>query len=85
LAEKAQQTAPRIARKAWRFAGEMEEIASTLRDRGLPDGFHTAAGKVYRRLAMFKNAPVKPTFDEVIATLCQSVISEDLIEPLQES
>lgn len=34
---------------------------------------------------MFKNAPVKPTFDEVIATLCQSVISEDLIEPLQES
>ena len=29
--------------------GEMEEIAATFADAGLPDGFHRAAAEVYRR------------------------------------
>jgi 3-hydroxyisobutyrate dehydrogenase-like beta-hydroxyacid dehydrogenase len=39
------------APKAWRFVGEMEEIASTFSDAGLPSGFHEAAAQVYSRLA----------------------------------
>lgn len=38
------------APKAWRFVGEMEEIASTFRSAGLPDGFHRAAAEIYRRM-----------------------------------
>src|SRR5207302_1310428 len=38
-------------RKAWRFVGEMEEIAVTFAEAGLPVGFHEAAAEVYRRLA----------------------------------
>ena len=33
----------KVTAKAWRFSGEMEEIASTLDFAGLPDGFHKAA------------------------------------------
>jgi 3-hydroxyisobutyrate dehydrogenase-like beta-hydroxyacid dehydrogenase len=35
--------------KGWRWIGEMEEIAATLRSVGLPGGFHDAAADVYRR------------------------------------
>ncbi|MEQ8850240.1 MAG: DUF1932 domain-containing protein [Phycisphaerales bacterium] len=37
--------------KAWRFIGEMEQIARAFADRDLPEGFHTAAAAVYRRIA----------------------------------
>jgi len=42
--------------KAWRFVGEMEEIAATFADASLPREFHAAASEVYRRLACFKEA-----------------------------
>ena len=45
----------RNAPKAWRFMGEMDEIASTFESAGLPDGFHRAAGEIYRRLERFKD------------------------------
>jgi 3-hydroxyisobutyrate dehydrogenase-like beta-hydroxyacid dehydrogenase len=35
--------------KGWRWAPEMQEIARTLGDAGLPSGFHEAAGEVFRR------------------------------------
>jgi hypothetical protein len=35
--------------KGWRWAGELEEIASTFAAAGLPDGFHRAAAEIYRR------------------------------------
>jgi hypothetical protein len=41
--------------KAWRFVGEMHEIAATLATEGLPDGFALAAAEVYERLAGFKD------------------------------
>jgi 3-hydroxyisobutyrate dehydrogenase-like beta-hydroxyacid dehydrogenase len=41
--------------KAWRFVGEMHEIAATLATQGLPDGFALAAAEVYERLAGFKD------------------------------
>lgn len=36
--------------KAWRFVGEMEEIARTFEAAGLPGGFHEAAAEVFARL-----------------------------------
>lgn len=48
------------ARKAWRFEGEMHEIARTFAEAGLPPGFHEAAAEVYRRLAPYRDADPLP-------------------------
>jgi 3-hydroxyisobutyrate dehydrogenase-like beta-hydroxyacid dehydrogenase len=60
-----------VTAKAWRFAGEMEEIASTFREAGMPGEFHTAAAIVYRRLASFKDARATPDLEDVLAALRQ--------------
>jgi 3-hydroxyisobutyrate dehydrogenase-like beta-hydroxyacid dehydrogenase len=44
------------SRKAWRWIGEMEEIAATFGDAGLPEGFHLAAAEICRALESFKDA-----------------------------
>jgi 3-hydroxyisobutyrate dehydrogenase-like beta-hydroxyacid dehydrogenase len=44
------------SRKAWRWIGEMEEIAATFAEAGLPEGFHLAAAEICRRLESFKDA-----------------------------
>lgn len=52
-----EQTHRRVARatkKAWRFEGEMMEIAATFQEAGLPGGFHEAAAEVYHRMANLK-------------------------------
>lgn len=56
-AERLAGTASEVAPKAWRWTGEMDEIAVTFATVGLPDGFHRAAGEVYRRLGAFKDSP----------------------------
>jgi 3-hydroxyisobutyrate dehydrogenase-like beta-hydroxyacid dehydrogenase len=38
-------------RKAWRWIGEMEEIARSMAAQDLPPGFHEAAAEVFRRAA----------------------------------
>lgn len=43
------------APKAWRFVGEMEEIAATFSAQNLPGGFHQAAADVYRRMSELKD------------------------------
>jgi len=54
--------------KAWRFAGEMREIAATFNAAGLPNGFHLAAAEIYERMAHFKNDdPAR--LDQVIEAL----------------
>lgn len=63
------QRARKVTAKAWRFAGEMEEIAATFAAAGLPDGFHKAASVIYDRLADFKNSPATPALEEVLAAL----------------
>ena len=57
------------ARKAWRFAGEMDEIAATFREAGLPGGFHEAAAELYRRLDQFKSEAAAPPVEEILAAL----------------
>lgn len=43
-----------IGPKAWRFAPEMHEIASTFEANDLPGGFHVAAADIYERMAPLK-------------------------------
>jgi len=57
------------ARKAWRFVGEMEEIAATFEAAGLPGGFHQAAAVIYDRLAGYKDASTPPAMADVVAPL----------------
>jgi hypothetical protein len=57
------------ARKAWRWIGEMEEIAASFEAAGLPGGFHLAAADLYRRLEGFKDGAAPPTLAEVIEAL----------------
>ncbi len=54
LLGRAEHSPSRVGPKAWRFAGEMEEIASTFAANELPAGFHLAAADVYERLASLK-------------------------------
>lgn len=58
-----------VTAKAWRFAGEMEEISATFAEAGLPGGFHAAAADLYRRIAQFKDAAEVPALEEVLAAL----------------
>jgi len=69
LANRAQATAPGVGPKGWRFAFEMEEIATTFAAVGLPDGYHSAAADIYQRLAEFKNQHPGPTLAEVTRRL----------------
>ncbi|HXH84386.1 MAG TPA: DUF1932 domain-containing protein, partial [Candidatus Tectomicrobia bacterium] len=57
------------ARKAWRWVGEMEEIAATFEGAGLPGGFHQAAAELYRRLAVYKDAAAPPSVADAVAAL----------------
>jgi len=59
----------RVTAKAWRFEGEMKEIASTLAGASIPGGFHIAAAEIYRRMAIFKDAPETPDLEDVLAAL----------------
>jgi 3-hydroxyisobutyrate dehydrogenase-like beta-hydroxyacid dehydrogenase len=59
----------RVTAKAWRFTGEMDEIATTFEAAGLPGGFHAAASEVYRRLRGFKDSATAPELNAVIAAL----------------
>lgn len=56
---------PQLSAKAWRFAGEMEEIAASMAEAGVPDGFHLGAAEAYQRMAQFKEGP-RPSLEEVV-------------------
>jgi hypothetical protein len=60
------QAAAGTARKAWRFAGEMDQVAVCFAEVGLPDGFARAAAELYRRLAPGKELPDDPPLYEVL-------------------
>ena len=59
------------ARKAWRWIGEMEEIAASFEAAGLPAGFHLAAADLYRRLEGFKDGTTAPRLAEVTAAFAR--------------
>jgi len=57
-----------VGPKAWRFAGEMDEIARSLELVDLPPDFHEAAAEIYSRLADLRGT-VSPTLADVIESL----------------
>lgn len=69
FAEEATRSIQQVTAKAWRFSGEMEEIAATFGMAGLPDTFHLAAAEIYRRMAAFKGAEPLPPLDDILAAL----------------
>lgn len=68
-AERNIQRVRRVTAKAWRFAGEMEEIASTFEGAGQPGGFHLAAAEIYARMEGFKGQKQPPQLEEVLTAL----------------
>lgn len=54
--------------RAWRFVGEMHEIADAFAGADLPEGFHRAAADLYGRLAGFRHEAPEDA-DEVVRAL----------------
>lgn len=71
LASRSDAAARGTSRKAWRFEGEMQEIAATFADAALPSGFHAAASDIYRRMRDLKTVE-DADIELVIATLLAS-------------
>ena len=69
FAQQARNVTTGVTAKAWRFKGEMEEIAATFTVAGLPGGFHEAAAEIYRRISSFKDVPQTPSLQEVLHSL----------------
>jgi 3-hydroxyisobutyrate dehydrogenase-like beta-hydroxyacid dehydrogenase len=71
LTKRSENAVAGTARKAWRFVGEMEELAASFAAAGVPGQFHEAGAEVYRRLSGWKDAPTPPTVTEVGKTLAR--------------
>jgi len=70
LQRRSQQAAAVATPKAWRYVGEMKEIAATFEAAGLPAGFHNAAAELWARLAPFKDqTDPLPTITDVTNSL----------------
>ncbi|MDJ0789106.1 MAG: DUF1932 domain-containing protein, partial [Myxococcota bacterium] len=70
---------PFLPADAGRWIGEMEEIARTFREAGLPGGFHDAAADVYRAMA------ATPFARETRATVDRSRSLEEAIAAFLEA
>ena len=55
--------------KAWRYTGEMEEIAATLAASGVPPDFHHGAREIYDRLAHFKDLDTIPELQAILDSI----------------
>lgn len=60
LAEQSERAAQAAVTKGWRWTAEMEEIAHSMAEAGLPDGFHQAAAEIYRRCPRVPGAAASP-------------------------
>ena len=77
FAKQTQERVRRVTAKAWRFEGEMKEIASTLAGASVPGGFHIAAAEIYHRMAGFKNATDTPKLSDVLDALLLRTIDAE--------
>jgi 3-hydroxyisobutyrate dehydrogenase-like beta-hydroxyacid dehydrogenase len=69
LEDRSRVAAVGMAPKAWRFVGEMEEIAETFREAGLPDQFHLGAAALYTLLREFKDQTGSVQIEDVLQIL----------------
>jgi 3-hydroxyisobutyrate dehydrogenase-like beta-hydroxyacid dehydrogenase len=58
-----------VTAKAWRFEGEMREIAATFQEADMPRGFHEAAADIYNRISRLKDADQVPELKDVLQAL----------------
>jgi 3-hydroxyisobutyrate dehydrogenase-like beta-hydroxyacid dehydrogenase len=72
FAERAVNRARRVTDRAWRFAGEMDEISSTFEAVGVPGEFHAGAGILYGRIAHLKDSPETPSLEEVLHSITRT-------------
>jgi 3-hydroxyisobutyrate dehydrogenase-like beta-hydroxyacid dehydrogenase len=61
------EAAVRSSPKAWRWSGEMDEIAIMFTEAGLPSGFMRSAAEIFERLSGFKDD--RPDLDAVLHAL----------------
>jgi 3-hydroxyisobutyrate dehydrogenase-like beta-hydroxyacid dehydrogenase len=72
LEKKCSRAAAVAVPKAWRYVGEMREIAEAFEAAGLPAGFHNAAAEICERLAGFKDqTDPGPTLPAVVEAIQQ--------------
>jgi 3-hydroxyisobutyrate dehydrogenase-like beta-hydroxyacid dehydrogenase len=64
------------APKAWRYVGEMKEIAATFEAAGLPVGFHNAAADICERLASFKDCTDPPPTPAAVVNVLRASCEE---------
>ena len=69
LVRRSESGATATSLKAWRFVGEMHEIAATFSAANLPSGFHEAAAELYGRMAGFKDTPGGADVDSVLRAI----------------
>lgn len=72
FSEQVNRRVTRVTAKAWRFEGEMHEIADTLREAGLPDGFHESAAEIYRRMGPARGEVEAVGLNEILNALRKS-------------
>jgi 3-hydroxyisobutyrate dehydrogenase-like beta-hydroxyacid dehydrogenase len=60
LRARSDESLPRLLDVAWRFEGELAQIASAMDDEGLPPELHDGAASIYRRLARLAAEGVPP-------------------------
>lgn len=75
LRQRSEAQAQAVGPKAWRFEGEMREIAASFEEAELPGGFHQAAAEIYRRLRPLKDQP-SPELAVVIEQLLREAGGE---------
>jgi 3-hydroxyisobutyrate dehydrogenase-like beta-hydroxyacid dehydrogenase len=51
LGQRSEDAASAAASKGWRWVGEMEQIAASMTEAGLPSGFHEAAAEIFDRVS----------------------------------
>jgi 3-hydroxyisobutyrate dehydrogenase-like beta-hydroxyacid dehydrogenase len=69
FSDQANQKVKRVTAKAWRFEGEMKEIAATFQEVNLPTGFHNAAAEIYHRIAGLRKSPGTDTIGEILTMI----------------
>ena len=68
LDARSKKTATSTAAKAWRFVGEMQEIAKSMHASQLPPGFHESAASIYEMMASLKHEQ-KVDIEHVVASI----------------
>jgi 3-hydroxyisobutyrate dehydrogenase-like beta-hydroxyacid dehydrogenase len=80
LVESSNRAAQSTAAKAWRWSGEMDEIAATLAAAGLPDGFHRAASEVFDRIGN----ELDPDDLELLVHLLETLAHVESLPPAEQ-